>query len=115
MDLDEPTDALGPVDNAPYLTYRHAGLTIEGYSRAAREYPPLPPIPPPRLDLGGLPPPGSTIIWARPRAQARLRSRRPPRAFQGHAALALSPPPPRSRRGFPGLPPPPGNNEKATA
>jgi ribonuclease Z len=24
-----------PVDNAPYLTYTHAGLTIEGYSRAA--------------------------------------------------------------------------------
>src|SRR2546428_11052079 len=23
------------VDNAPILTYRHAGLTIEGYSRAA--------------------------------------------------------------------------------
>ncbi|HEX4611421.1 MAG TPA: metal-dependent hydrolase, partial [Urbifossiella sp.] len=24
-----------PVDNAPYLTHAHAGLTIEGYSRAA--------------------------------------------------------------------------------
>src|SRR5213595_2178761 len=24
-----------PVDNAPYLTHTHAGLTIEGYSRAA--------------------------------------------------------------------------------
>ena len=24
-----------PVDNAPYLTFAHAGLTIEGYSRAA--------------------------------------------------------------------------------
>src|SRR5205809_3022818 len=24
-----------PVDNAPYLTHHHAGMTIEGYSRAA--------------------------------------------------------------------------------
>jgi ribonuclease Z len=31
----EPTEADRPVDNAPYLSYRHAGLTIEGYSRAA--------------------------------------------------------------------------------
>ncbi len=31
----DPTDANRPVDNAPFLTYRHAGLTIEGYSRAA--------------------------------------------------------------------------------
>ena len=23
------------VDNAPFLTHQHAGLTIEGYSRAA--------------------------------------------------------------------------------
>jgi ribonuclease Z len=31
----DPTEAERPVDNAPYLSYRHAGLTIEGYSRAA--------------------------------------------------------------------------------
>src|SRR4051812_16606618 len=31
----EPTEADRPGDNAPYLSYRHAGLTIEGYSRAA--------------------------------------------------------------------------------
>lgn len=32
---DQPTDALRPVDNAPFLACQHAGLTIEGYSRAA--------------------------------------------------------------------------------
>src|SRR5258706_12667629 len=26
---------LRPVDNAPYLSYHHGGLTVEGYSRAA--------------------------------------------------------------------------------
>src|SRR6201982_3909135 len=31
-DLHEPDR---PVDNAPFLTLKHAGLTIEGYSRAA--------------------------------------------------------------------------------
>lgn len=31
----EPSTEDRPVDNAPYLSYRHAGLTIEGYSRAA--------------------------------------------------------------------------------
>jgi ribonuclease Z len=38
--IDEKTDdalaeAIGSVDNAPTLSYQHAGLTIEGYSRAA--------------------------------------------------------------------------------
>ncbi|MFN9603264.1 MAG: MBL fold metallo-hydrolase, partial [Planctomycetota bacterium] len=28
-------EAIGSVDNAPSLTYHHAGLTIDGYSRAA--------------------------------------------------------------------------------
>jgi ribonuclease Z len=28
-------EAVRPVDNAPYLSHQHAGLTIEGYSRAA--------------------------------------------------------------------------------
>jgi ribonuclease Z len=31
----DPSEANRPVDNAPYLTCRHAGLTVEGYSRAA--------------------------------------------------------------------------------
>jgi ribonuclease Z len=31
----DPSEPGRPVDNAPYLTCRHAGLTIEGYSRAA--------------------------------------------------------------------------------
>jgi ribonuclease Z len=31
----KPYDDVGPVDNAPVLVVRHAGLTIEGYSRAA--------------------------------------------------------------------------------
>ena len=35
MSTFEPTEPNRPVDNAPYLSYRHAGLTIEGYSRAA--------------------------------------------------------------------------------
>ncbi|MFL5329596.1 MAG: MBL fold metallo-hydrolase [Gemmataceae bacterium] len=35
MEIEEPSDALRPVDNAPILSYRHAGLTVEGYSRAA--------------------------------------------------------------------------------
>jgi ribonuclease Z len=35
MSPPDPAEAARPVDNAPYLTYRHAGLTIEGYSRAA--------------------------------------------------------------------------------
>src|SRR6202012_864207 len=35
MPPSEPTEADRPVDNAPYLSYRHAGLTVEGYSRAA--------------------------------------------------------------------------------
>lgn len=29
------TEAIGSVDNAPTLSYHHAGLTIDGYSRAA--------------------------------------------------------------------------------
>lgn len=29
------TELARPVDNAPYLSHQHAGLTIEGYSRAA--------------------------------------------------------------------------------
>jgi ribonuclease Z len=29
------TDLARPVDNAPYLSHQHGGLTIEGYSRAA--------------------------------------------------------------------------------
>ena len=29
------TEAIGSVDNAPTLSYHHAGLTVEGYSRAA--------------------------------------------------------------------------------
>jgi ribonuclease Z len=31
----DPSEASRPVDNAPFLSARHAGLTIEGYSRAA--------------------------------------------------------------------------------
>ena len=31
----DPSEPERPVDNAPYLSYRHGGLTIEGYSRAA--------------------------------------------------------------------------------
>src|SRR5207247_3388995 len=31
----EPAEPSRGVDNAPILSYRHAGLTIEGYSRAA--------------------------------------------------------------------------------
>jgi ribonuclease Z len=31
----EPEQPVRPVDNAPYLSHHHAGLTIEGYSRAA--------------------------------------------------------------------------------
>jgi len=35
MNPAEQDEALRPVDNAPVLSYRHGGLTIEGYSRAA--------------------------------------------------------------------------------
>src|SRR4051794_18975349 len=31
----DPSEGNHPVDNAPYLSVHHAGLTIEGYSRAA--------------------------------------------------------------------------------
>src|SRR3954464_6480574 len=31
----DPNAAARPVDNAPHLSVKHAGLTIEGYSRAA--------------------------------------------------------------------------------
>jgi ribonuclease Z len=31
----DPSEASRPVDNAPFLSVRHGGLTIEGYSRAA--------------------------------------------------------------------------------
>jgi ribonuclease Z len=31
----DPSEGIHPVDNAPYLSVQHAGLTIEGYSRAA--------------------------------------------------------------------------------
>src|SRR4051794_15588315 len=33
--MSAPTPPERPVDNMPYLSVRHAGLTIEGYSRAA--------------------------------------------------------------------------------
>lgn len=33
--MDAPNETTRPVDNAPYLTCTHGGLTIEGYSRAA--------------------------------------------------------------------------------
>jgi ribonuclease Z len=35
MSRNEPAETNRAVDNAPILSYRHAGLTIEGYSRAA--------------------------------------------------------------------------------
>ena len=35
MSPNEPAETSRAVDNAPILSYRHAGLTIEGYSRAA--------------------------------------------------------------------------------
>src|SRR5436305_6024419 len=35
MSPNEPAETNRAVDNAPILSYRHAGLTIEGYSRAA--------------------------------------------------------------------------------
>jgi len=35
MSQNEPAETNRAVDNAPILSYRHAGLTIEGYSRAA--------------------------------------------------------------------------------
>jgi ribonuclease Z len=35
MSRNEPAETNRTVDNAPILSYRHAGLTIEGYSRAA--------------------------------------------------------------------------------
>src|SRR5947209_3848955 len=35
MTESDPSAAARPVDNAPYLSVRHGGLTIEGYSRAA--------------------------------------------------------------------------------
>src|SRR5262245_53517614 len=35
MSANEPAETNRAVDNAPILSYRHAGLTIEGYSRAA--------------------------------------------------------------------------------
>ena len=31
----DPNAANRPVDNAPYLSCQHAGMTIEGYARAA--------------------------------------------------------------------------------
>src|SRR5947209_20628362 len=31
----DPSEPNRPVDNAPFLSVRHGGLTIEGYSRAA--------------------------------------------------------------------------------
>src|ERR1700734_3971123 len=55
MSNSEPTEADRPVDNAPYLSYRHAGLTIEGYSRAAvQSYWPIPELKI-GFDLGGQP------------------------------------------------------------
>src|SRR5262245_38169283 len=35
MTQNDPTEASRAVDNAPFLSLHHAGLTIEGYSRAA--------------------------------------------------------------------------------
>ena len=54
-----------PVDNAPYFSHVHAGLTIEGYSRAAVQ-----------------------TLLAHPRAEDRLRPRRPAVGLHGHADLA---------------------------
>ena len=90
-----------PVDNAPFLSYKHAGLTVEGYSRAAvQSYWRIPELKI-GFDLGAQPWDFmGTPTWllththldhvaALPVYVARRRMMRmgPPRAAEGHSSI----------------------------
>src|SRR5688500_17175705 len=128
-----------PVDNAPYLSHTHAGLTVEGYSRAAvQSYWRVPELKV-GFDLGAQPwdfmgtpawfgphthlaPSAAPPVYGRrpellagAGTESRVRPRCPAVGLHGHPDVVRLAHPPRPHRGAAGVRRPPADDEDGAA